>query len=59
MGAKNHGVIMPDANKEATLTAVSFLAEIQVDICVQFSTNLIVIDTIHILLGVTDNADKR
>ena len=23
MGAKNHGVIMPDANKEATLNAVS------------------------------------
>ena len=23
MGAKNHGVIMPDANKEATLDAVS------------------------------------
>ena len=24
-GAKNHGVIMPDANKEATLNAVSYL----------------------------------
>ena len=23
-GAKNHGVIMPDANKEATLNAVSY-----------------------------------